>query len=184
MFDRRLVQYFDWSLLCLTLIVSFIGLMTLYSAVSAGISTPQKVLYVRQLIWYGLGLTAMIISFLFHYKVLERWAGFFYVFCILLLIAVLLFGRYIGGSRRWLTILSISIQPSELVKIAVIIVLAKYYSNLAKTTGLRLKELFIPCVLVAIPFILIVKQPDLGTAMLIVLIAASITCFVKIEKRT
>ena len=184
MFDRRLVQYFDWGLLCLTLIVSFIGLMTLYSAVSAGISTPQKVLYARQLIWYGLGLTAMIISFLFHYKVLERWAGFFYVFCILLLIAVLLFGRYIGGSRRWLTILSISIQPSELVKIAVIIVLAKYYSNLAKTTGLRLKELFIPCVLVAIPFILIVKQPDLGTAMLIVLIAASITCFVKIEKRT
>ena len=184
MFDRRLVQYFDWGLLCVTLIISFIGLMTLYSAVSAGISTPQKVLYVRQLIWYGLGLTAMIISFLFHYKALERWASVFYLFCILLLIAVLLFGRYIGGSRRWLTIASISIQPSELVKIATIIVLARYYSNLAKTTGLKLKELLMPSVLVVIPFILIVRQPDLGTAVLVLLIAASITCFVKIEKRT
>ena len=184
MFDRRLVQYFDWGLLCVTLIISFIGLMTLYSAVSAGISTPQKVLYVRQLIWYGLGLIAMIISFLFHYKALERWASVFYLFCILLLIAVLLFGRYIGGSRRWLTIASISIQPSELVKIATIIVLARYYSNLAKTTGLKLKELLMPSVLVVIPFILIVKQPDLGTAVLVLLIAASITCFVKIEKRT
>ena len=184
MFDRRLVQYFDWGLLCLTVIIGFLGLITLYSAVTAGISTPQKVLYVKQLIWYSIGLTAMIISFLFHYKALERWAGVFYVFCILLLIAVLLFGRYIGGSRRWLTIFSISIQPSELVKIATIIVLAKYYSNLAKTTGLKLKELLIPFMLVAVPFILIVKQPDLGTAMLIVLIAGSITFFVKIERRT
>ncbi len=184
MFDRRLVQYFDWGLLCLTVIIAFIGLITLYSTVAAGISTPQKVFYLKQLIWYIIGLTAMIISFLFHYKALERWAGLIYAFCILLLISVLFFGRYVGGSRRWLAISSVSLQPSELVKIATIILLARYYSSLAKTTGLKMKDLFIPFILVAVPFILIVKQPDLGTAMLILLIAGSMTFFVKIERRT
>ncbi len=184
MFDRRLVQYFDWGLLGLTVIIGSIGMVTLYSAVSAGASTPQKVLYVKQLIWYGAGLTAMIISFLFHYKFLERWAGVIYTLCIVLLIAVLLCGKYVGGSRRWLAIASISIQPSEITKLAIIIVFARYYSNLAKTSGLKLKDLLIPAILAAVPFILIAKQPDLGTAMLIVLIAASITFFVKLERRT
>lgn len=184
MFDRRLVQYFDWGLLSLTLVICLLGIITLYSAVTAGIDTPQKVLYIKQLIWYSMGLIAMIISFLFHYKALERWAGVFYTICIILLITVFFFGKHVGGSRRWLTIASISIQPSEFVKIAIIIVLAKYYSNLAKTSGLKFKELFVPCLLVVIPFILIVQQPDLGTAMLIFLIASTITCFVKIERRT
>jgi rod shape determining protein RodA len=78
----------------------------------------------------------------------------------------------------------VSIQPSELVKIAVIISLARYYSKHANTKGFTLRELFTPLVLTIIPFILIVKQPDLGTAILVVLIAGSMTVFVKIERRS
>ncbi|OEU68357.1 MAG: rod shape-determining protein RodA [Desulfobacterales bacterium PC51MH44] len=184
MFDRRFVKYFDWGLLGLTVILGFLGLVTLYSAVSSATPTPQKTLYFKQLIWYGAGLTLMVISFLFNYKLLDRWAHAIYAICILLLICVLLFGKYVGGATRWLVLGPVSMQPSELVKIAVIISLARYYSKLASTRGFTLRELLTPFILMIIPFILIVKQPDLGTAMLVVLIAGSMTVFVKIERRS
>ena len=126
----------------------------------------------------------MVVSFLVNYKSIEKWGYIIYVTCILLLVYVLLYGKYVGGARRWLVLGPISMQPSELVKIAVIISLAKYYSKVVDTRGLTLRELFSPFILTAIPFILIVKQPDLGTAMLMVLVAGFMTVFVKIERRS
>jgi len=184
MFDRRLVQNFDWGLLCLTFLLCAVGMVTLYSVVTAGASGPQKMLYIKQLIWYSIGLGAMVIAFLFDYKLLDRWAYVFYMGGILLLVCVLFFGKHIGGSKRWLVLGPVSIQPSELIKISVIIILAKYFSKMATTRGFSLRELIYPIVLTTIPFVLIVKQPDLGTAMLIALIAASMTLFVKIERRS
>jgi rod shape determining protein RodA len=130
------------------------------------------------------GLTAMVISFLFNYKILYRLAHPIYVVSIILLICVLFFGKYVGGSRRWLIMGPVSIQPSELVKLAVIIVLARHYAEIVNIKGLTLRQLFIPMILTITPFILIVKQPDLGTAMLILLISGSITVFTKIERRS
>ena len=184
MFDRRFVTYFDWGLLGLIFIIGLIGLVTLYSAVTSETLTPQKILYFKQMIWYCAGMTGMILSFLVNYKSLYRWAPAIYVVCILLLIYVLMMGKYGGGARRWLVLGPISIQPSELVKIAVIISLARYYSKFSDTRGFTLRELFTPLILTAIPFILIVKQPDLGTAMVVVLIAGFMTVFVKIERRS
>ncbi|MDH3884389.1 MAG: rod shape-determining protein RodA [Desulfobacterales bacterium] len=184
MFDRRLIQYFDWGLLGLAVLVGCIGLLTLYSAVTAETPAPQKILFFKQMLWFCIGLLAMVTAFLFNYKILDRWAQPIYFGCILLLIAVLFFGRYIGGSRRWLIIGPLSFQPSELVKIAVILSLAHYYSKDAKTRGFTLRELIRPLMFILLPVILIGMQPDLGTAGLLVLIAASITVFVKIERRS
>ena len=184
MFDRRFVKYFDWGLLGFTFLLGLLGLATLYSAVTSATPTPQKILYFKQLIWYCVGMTGMVLSFLINYKSLDRWAPAIYAACILLLICVLLIGKHVGGARRWLVLGPVSIQPSELVKIAVIISLARYYSKHANTKGFTLRELFTPLVLTIIPFILIVKQPDLGTAILVVLIAGSMTVFVKIERRS
>ena len=184
MFDRRLVAYFDWGLLGLTLLLGAFGLITLYSAAMAGISTPQQIIYIKQLVWFCVGLIGMVIALLFNYKIFDRWAHVIYVICITLLICVLFFGKNVGGSRRWLILGPVSIQPSELAKIGVIIILSRYYSMRANTRGFLLRELFSPLLLTIIPFILIVKQPDLGTAMLIVLIAGSMTIFAKIERRS
>ena len=183
MFDRRFVQYFDWGLLGLTILLGFLGIVTLYSVVSAGAQTPERLLYIKQLIWFCTGLVIMVLSFLLNYKILDRWAHTIYSVCTLLLIAVLFFGEYVSGSKRWLIMGPLSVQPSELIKIAVIIILAHYYSRHAYTRGFTLRELIKPAVLVLIPFLLIVKQPDLGTAFLVFLIAGSMTMFVKIEKR-
>jgi rod shape determining protein RodA len=184
MFDRRLVKYFDWGLLGMTVLLGFLGLVTLYSAVTSASPTPQKIYYFKQLVWYCAGLIVMVISFLINYKLLDRWANAIYAICILLLICVLLFGKHVGGARRWLILGPLSIQPSEFVKIAVIICLARYYSKIANIRGLNLRELLTPLISAAIPFFLIVRQPDLGTAMLVVLIASSMTVFVKIERRS
>jgi len=184
MFDRRLVQYFDWGLLGLVTLLSVFGLVTLYSAVTAGGTSPHHALYVKQFMWYGVGFVAMIFSFLFSYKTIEKWADVIYIGCNSLLVAVLIFGKLAGGSKRWLILGPISVQPSEIAKVAVIIILARYYSKFASDRGLTIKGLVNPLIYILIPCLLIVNQPDLGTAMVIMLIAATMTIFVKIERRT
>lgn len=184
MFDRRLMQNFNWGLLALTFIMSAVGILTIYSAVNAGSHLVEKSLYIRQLIWYLIGALLMIISFLFNYRLLERWSILIYIICVCMLVFVLLFGKDAGGSRRWIDLGQFSIQPSEIIKLAIIISLSGYYSKRINMTGLTFGDLLLPMIMTFIPFILIVKQPDLGTAILVVIIAASVTCFAKIEKKT
>lgn len=184
MFDRRLAQNFDWVLFGLTLIIAGMGLVTLYSAVNAGPQTGESALFSRQLLWYGIGLGVMVVSFFFDYKYLDRFAPAIYIISIVLLIMVFFFGKIGGGARRWLFFGPFSIQPSEVAKLTVIIVLARYYSKVPTTNGYTLRELGKPMLLTAIPFVLILKQPDLGTAIHLGLIAAAVTVFARIERRT
>ncbi len=79
MFDRRLLQCFDWGLLILTLAVSGIGLVVLYSAVTAGVTGPDVLLFKKQLIWHGGGLVLMTLCFVFDYKQLERFGNAIYL---------------------------------------------------------------------------------------------------------
>lgn len=182
MFDRRLVQNFDWMLLIIILLLAASGLITLYSAARAGLPITQA-FFVKQLMWYGIGFVIMIGSFLISYKQFDQYAYAAYAICMFLLVAVLVAGKLVAGSKRWLIFGPVSLQPSELAKVAMILVLARYYSRTASTQGMRFRDLIIPLFLIAVPFALIVKQPDLGTAMMILLIAATLTVFIKIEKR-
>jgi rod shape determining protein RodA len=182
--DRRLVQNFDWGLLGVTLLLAVFGFLTLYSATAMVSNESHKLIYIKQIIWFCGGFVVMIMAFMINYKSLDRWADIVYVFCIFLLLSVLVFGKLVAGSRRWLILGPFTIQPSELAKITIIIVLAKYYSTAASPKGLEFKELFKPLVYTGIPFALIVNQPDLGTAMLLAFIAIAMTIFVKIERKT
>jgi rod shape determining protein RodA len=184
MFDRRLVQQFDWGLMLLTMIICCIGLATLHSAVSAGAEGGERPYFVKQMIWYGAGFFAMASVMVVDYRNIDRWAYLIFGGILLLLVCVLLFGKLAGGSRRWLVLGPVSIQPSELAKIAVIVILARYYSRRVKPEGFSLMELSYPALFAAVPFALIVKQPDLGTGLTILLISGSMTLFVKIERRT
>lgn len=184
MFDRRLVQCFDWGLLGFAAAIALMGLVALYSAVSAGSPDLEKILFKKQIIWYGCGLVVMIVCFLIDYKVYERYAHIIYGASCVSLVSVLFYGKLVGGSKRWLALGPLSIQPSEMAKIAVILILARYYSKIASDRGLSLRDLFTPFALTLVPFLLIVRQPDLGTAMVVALIAGSMTLFVKIERRS
>ncbi|NVM20754.1 MAG: rod shape-determining protein RodA [Desulfobacterales bacterium] len=186
MFDRRLVEHFDWVLLALTFILEGIGILTLYSAVNpnADMANLQSLLYLKQWYWICIGTTAMISMFIVNYKWLNRWAFSVYAFSLVLLVAVSFLGKEVSGSQRWLVLGMFSFQPSELVKITLIIMLAQYFSGRASEKGWTLHDLWKPLVWTLIPFALIAKQPDLGTGLIVLLIAASITIFVKIEFRS
>jgi rod shape determining protein RodA len=185
MIDRRLIHNFDWGLMLIVALLGGVGLTTVYSAVTADPPpAPQRMLFYKQMIWFALGLVVMTASFSFSYRVLERWAHPIYVVCILLLVAVVVFGKLAGGSRRWIALGPLHLQPSELIKIAIVLVLAKYFSKGAETRGFGLRDLIRPMLMTALPCGLIVTQPDLGTAGLVALIAMTITLFVKVERRT
>lgn len=166
----------------MTLALVGIGLLELYSAVHSG--GMRHVFYYKQMIWLSAGFLIMIMAFLFNYKLLDRWALPIYLVCIFLLIGVLLFGKEVGGSTRWLVVGPLTVQPSEPAKIGIILVLAKYFAGSVKPSGLNLRDLALPMLFTAVPFILIAAQPDLGTAGTIVLIAGSMTLFSKVEKLT
>jgi rod shape determining protein RodA len=186
MIDRRLVQHFDWVLLGFTLLIVGIGLLSLYSAVNAGpdVAHVAGPVYVKQAYWLGIGAGLMVVMFLFNYKWLNRWAFGIYAVSILLLLIVAFVGKEASGSRRWLSVGPLSFQPSELIKISIVILLARYFSDRSSEEGFTLMDLWKPLVWTLIPFLLIARQPDLGTGLVVLLIAGSVTLFVKIERRS
>ncbi|MFO7885564.1 MAG: rod shape-determining protein RodA [Desulfobacteraceae bacterium] len=183
MFDRRLVECFDWGLFFITCLISCIGLAVLYSAVTAGAPGGLHILFKKQIIWIGFGFVVMCASFTINYKLFDKGSLAIYLVCIGLLGAVLVFGKNIGGSQRWLDFGFFTMQPSELMKVSLIISLSAFYSVYAREEGLNFLELLKPGIILFIPFSLIVVQPDLGTSLLLFFIAAAMTLFVKVEKR-
>lgn len=184
MFDRRLIENFDWGFLVVILLICSAGLVILYSAVTAGYDgTDLHPLFKKQGIWMATGFCIMMGSVVIDFRELDKLNLFIYAICVGLLVAIYLFGHLGGGSRRWLVIGFIRMQPSELMKIALIISLASVYSGSVSFEGLGFQNLIKPAILCLIPFGLIVNQPDLGTGLLLLLIAGSITLFVKVEKK-
>jgi rod shape determining protein RodA len=184
MFDRRLIENFDWGFLVMILMICGVGLVILYSALTASHGVDfVPVLFKKQMIWMGAGLFIILVSLTIDFTELDKLSMLIYILCVGMLVSVILFGQVGGGSRRWLVLGPIRIQPSELMKISLIISLASVYSTSVSQAGLSFRRLIKPAILCAIPFFLIVRQPDLGTGLLLLLIAASITLFVKVERR-
>jgi len=167
-FDRRLIKNFDFGLMILCLTLGFIGIISIYSATHF---TGETEIYLRQAIWLGVGVIIMICLTFFNYRLLREWGWLIYIFAIILLIGVLVFGRQILGAQRWFKIGSFSFQPSEFAKLAFIILLARYLSPEGIERKMtRFTDLFIPIILLGIPFFLIMRQPDLGTAFVFIFI--------------
>jgi rod shape determining protein RodA len=182
MFDRRLVQNFDWVLLVMVLCIVSTALVNLYSAgYNRGEGTP---LYIKQIYWLAVGLSLMLMTLFYDYRYLEKLSYPVYIFSILLLLAVMVAGKMVYGSRRWLALGPIAFQPSELTKIAIILALATYFNRRPRHESLRLKDLLVPGLLVLVPAGLIIKQPDLGSGILVVLVAVSMILFVGVSWRT
>jgi rod shape determining protein RodA len=171
-FDRRLITHFEFLMPLLAVTVTGLGAMTVYSATHVPGQDGLSTLTVRQLTWLGGGCVLMLLALLFDYRRLERSA--FVVYCLILvaILAVPLVGRVGGGSRRWITIGPLSLQPSEFMKLGIVLVLARYF---ARTRGARvgLRDAVLPLVLTAIPAAAVLAQPDLGTAAVIGIVAVT-----------
>jgi len=180
-FDRRLFLNFDWTLLILVLLISSIGLLNIYSTGYSLADFKQSHLYIKQVQWIFIGLACMGVAFCIDYRLISGYAYIIYAFSLLLLIGVFLYGDVAHGSQRWIVIGGFSFQPSELVKLTMILALARYFDVHKTDKGYSLRELFVPFLIVVIPFLFILKQPDLGTALILVILFLSIVLFVGVE---
>lgn len=177
MIDRRLVTNFDWTLVGLVSAICLVGILNIYSA-SAAYKLMGAPYYIKQMNWMVFGLLISLLVASLDYHMLEDFSYWFYGFLILLLIAVLLVGKTSLGATRWLNLGFFTIQPSELMKIGIIITFARFFNNYHTVSGLTVKDMLFPLGILAVPALLIMKQPDLGTATLVVLIALSMALYV------
>ncbi len=159
-FDRKLLKNLDWQLWLTMLLISAIGLVVLYSASAYHMK--------RQIKWIVLGNVLIAVSLYFDYRSLTKLIKPIYAVNVALLLAVLIFGEEGGGAQRWVSLAGFQLQPSEFGKIFVIIAFAYYLENYSKFTNW--KDIFKAGVVVGFPALLVLVQPDLGTALVFVAI--------------
>jgi rod shape determining protein RodA len=160
----------DWFLLGVVLLVALLGLTEVYSTTQ---NHPQFAgMHLRQLAWVGVGLLVLLIIARIDYHFWLDQAPWVYLATLAVLVAVLFLGAEKFGARRWLVVGGLTFQVSELAKWSIIVVLAKFLGDLRSET-LTLKDVAKVAVLTGVPLVLIAAQPDLGTALTLVPIAAT-----------
>src|SRR5436309_3725211 len=153
---------FDWFIFLLALAIAVVGVVEIHSATQY--NRAEK-FYVKQIYWIVIGLIIMLAVMSVDYRTLAENVPYFYVLAILSLIAVLLFGQRISGSKSWISLGgAFSIQPSEFVKIAVILSLARFLCEI-RTEYLTALDIVKASCIVGLPVLLVLMQPDLGSAL-------------------
>lgn len=162
---RRILKNLDWWLIFAVLALMACGLCLIKSATfSLAQEEGEAWHFNRQCIFMGIGFGLLLLSLLFDYRVLRKYANYIYFFNICLLIMVMLFGTTQLGAQRWIKIGSLSFQPSEFAKVFLIICLATFMEK--RIEWFDEFKSYIPVFLyIFLPFILVMKQPDLGTSL-------------------
>jgi len=175
--DRPHVQDFDWPLLGIVGVISLLGVLEIYSSTHA---SAMAGMHWKQLMWIGIGVVGMFVISRIDYHTLLDQAPVLYLVGIAGLLVVLVVGYSRLGAKRWISLGGQTLQVSELMKLIIIIVLARYF-NEVRTDRLTLADLAKVTALTLIPVGLILKQPDLGTAMVLVPVALVGAFFAGIE---
>ena len=161
---RPFYEKLDWVIVVTAFLLAAISLLTLHSVSSSGAGRQDVVL--KQAGWFVFGFLIITIVTSIDYHIISALAYPLYVGVVVSLTGVLMFGEKIMGAQRWIKIGSFSIQPSELAKIALILVLAKYFADKKKDT-VYLSDLILSGIFLGIPVAFILKEPDLGMSVLL-----------------
>jgi rod shape determining protein RodA len=184
MIDRRLLQNFDWLLFITAIFITLIGVMTIYSATRPVAGSGYQIFYLKQLYWLCLSIAGFLVVVMINYMWFIRFAYILYFLGIILLLAVFFLGKEIMGAQRWISLGFFSFQPSELFKILFILCFAHYLSLKKEGSELELNSIVkIFVVFFVIPAILILKQPDLGTVVMIFLIFTSMVLTAGVRRK-
>ena len=178
---KKELKNMEWGLLVVVIILTIIGLVALFSATQ----NTEYDEFKKQIIWFGISLVAMIIFMLVDYEALVKLSPFFYGGFILLLIAVL-FTKPINGASSWFNIGGFSFQPGEFAKIFVILFLAMIITKIQKQGKQEINKplkLLIVLASMALPVLLIIKQPDYGTAIAFFIATALMLFSAGIDKK-
>ncbi|WP_408890843.1 rod shape-determining protein RodA [Myxococcus faecalis] len=177
--ERRMVPHVPWGLIICVLAVALLGIWNLASASRP----PLAPVWSSQALYLGLGIVAVLVVCLVDYRWIQRMAMPIYVANILALIALRFVGHTAKGAESWFAIGPFRLQPAEFMKIGVVLMLAKVYHDDFRPNepSYGLVRLWKPLVVVGVPFILVLVQPDLGTALMIGLSSLTVILFGKVR---
>ena len=175
----RTKDRFDWALFISAALIAVVGIVNLYSATSVA-SASRSELYLSQVYWFVAGgiLAAIVASV--DTRHIERIGYILYAIGVSLLVLVLALGKDIRGSSRWI----FGFQPSEVMKLGLIVAIAKYLHSDPKPEGRTLRDLIGPAAITFVPVLLVLKQPDLGTALILSLIFIAAMGLTRIKWQT
>ena len=182
MLDQRRFANLPWGMVALIFVIALIGLATVYSATY----TPKgpSSLYYRQMVWLAIGVVVMLFAIVVDYHTVGRYAYVLYAVSLVLLLLVMAIGKTGMGAQRWLAIGPFAFQPSEFAKLSLTLALARYFAEDPKGGGYGLRDLAIPGAMVMVPLVLVLKQPDLGTALMLLLTSSLIVMIAGIRVRS
>jgi rod shape determining protein RodA len=156
----------NWLMTCAVLALVIIGIFFIYSACYANTSPRMQLMYQKQITWAIVGMVCYFGFALTDYRSLRKFAWAGYIMCLILLVLVLIVGEEVNSATRSLKVFGIRVQPSELAKLGVILLLARRLSLPSVNLG-SFKSVMSVLIPVAIPTLLIIKEPDLGTALVL-----------------
>ncbi len=171
---KKLFKNYDYSIVAAMFLLLVFGLIMIYSSSMVVAVTnfdpprPSHYFFVKQLQWLAIGTIVFLVALLLPYKIYERLMKPIFFISLFLLIAVLMVGSVYNYGQRWISIGGFTIQPSEIVKIGLIIYLASIFSRKQKYIDDFKKAVAPPLIVISVFFFLVAKQPDLGTAVIIV----------------
>ena len=180
----NIFKKYDFSFFGAAIAIFFVGIINLYSATHSAAKPALADLYKVQILWFVFSLMVGIAISFIRPKTLFRFSYTIYLINVLFLVLVLLLGHKGMGAQRWLDFGPIRFQPSEFMKIALVLALGRWYTRRSPDQELGLKNLLIPAIITFIPALLIIAEPDLGTGLLIILIALLMSFYKKIKWKT
>jgi rod shape determining protein RodA len=172
--DRRLLPHVDWPMVAALLALALIGTATIYSVTWDFRANGPSPRFWSQVYALPVAFAAMVACMVVDYRTLAQRSLFFYGGLLALLLFVAFFGVVRGGARRWIPLPGFSLQPSEFARLGVALVLAAFFGD-GRRSGRSVADLLASGVLVALPFLLIARQPDLGTAAILVPVYVGVT---------
>lgn len=182
--QRTLFRRVEWFFVFMIFMLNMVGLINLYSATHGPDSTGVETLFANQIVWLVVGWSVFFVMTLVEYHFIAKLAYIFYALNLGAILYVTFFGTTALGAQRWIDFGFFRYQPSETMKLALILVLARTFAvRPVDQFGMGFRELFKPLVLILIPVGLVMEQPDLGTAMLLLAIGGTLVLFMKVRKR-
>lgn len=175
---------YDFSFFGISLAIFIVGIINLYSATHAQGVGPEEGLYKTQILWYFLSIIVGIGFSFIQPKNLFKVAWLIYLLNVVVLVLVLVVGHTGMGATRWIGVGPLKVQPSEFTKLTMVMVLARWYSKADPEQEIGFRQLVLPLMIVFIPAILIIIQPDLGTGLLVLLIFFAITFYKRLKWKT
>lgn len=182
MMDRKSLTNIPWGLIGLVICIALIGLSAIYSATYT--AKGPSALFYKQITWLVAGIVVMLLAMLPDYHTIARYAYALYAISLVLLLLVMFMGRTGMGAQRWLAIGPLAFQPSELAKLAVTLLLTRYFAENPRQEGYSLKDMVLPGIIVLIPLMMVLRQPDLGTALMLLLTSSMIALIAGLRMRS